>query len=102
MQAEEQKFIIRYMRIKIQKINEKYKTIYVDPSEAININEDEISIASSSQIHFNLEKINTGYKLLLEGCAPENISGGSFEVTFYSSNNIKKQEDEKEKTEEEK
>ena len=30
---------------------------------------------------------NYDYKVLIEGCAPENIAGNSFDIIFFSSNN---------------
>ena len=27
------------------------------------------------------------YRVIIEGSAPENISAGNFDITFYSSNN---------------
>jgi len=50
-----------------------------------------VNIATSSQIHFKLKACNVRYKLILEGCSPENISANEFQITFNTSNRIKKQ-----------
>ena len=38
-------------------------------------------------INFCLEQPGFAYKLIIEGAAPENITGGNFNITFYTSNN---------------
>ena len=65
LSAEEQKFLLKYLRIKIQKILMKEKPIYDDPSEGLILNEYEKTIPSSSQIHFILDE-GYDYKILIE------------------------------------
>lgn len=60
--------------------------MFIDPNEGLILNETEQTIPSSSHIQF-FHDPGFDYKIIIEGAAPENISGGSFDIEFYTSNN---------------
>ena len=68
--AEEQKFLLKYLRFKVQKIHSDDQPIYEDPTNPVIYNEDEYTIPSSSSIHFHMREPNCEYKVTIEGAAP--------------------------------
>ena len=61
--------------------------MYEDPTNALIYNEHEYNIPSTSRIHFHMREPNCDYKLTIEGAAPENLPGDSFNIEFYNSFN---------------
>ena len=86
LDAEEQKFVLKYLRFKIQKMGSDDDPIYEDPKQPIIQTQNEYTIPSSSSIHFHMKDPNCDYKLTIEGAAPEDTAAGSFNIQFYSSN----------------